>query len=179
MNVCLLIILAFMIVMFFKMSNQETFRFETGSYPAMVLTDSNGNLSSIPFPRGMVVIWTGGLNDIPQGWALCDGTQGTPDLRGRFVLGVNPKNNPVADLTATNIGEKAGTEMHKLTIEEMPSHNHRITSSPYWNQFCWKNGGCDPYWVNGNTDRDTVNTGGDKPHNNMPPFYTLAYIMKL
>ena len=38
-------------------------------------------------PRGVIVMWSGSIADIPQGWALCDGTNGTPDLRDRFVVG--------------------------------------------------------------------------------------------
>ena len=37
--------------------------------------------------KGIVTMWSGTINNIPFGWALCDGTNGTPDLRGRFVLG--------------------------------------------------------------------------------------------
>jgi hypothetical protein len=38
-------------------------------------------------PVGVIVMWSGLLADIPDGWALCDGTGGTPDLRSRFILG--------------------------------------------------------------------------------------------
>ena len=37
----------------------------------------------------MIVAWSGSITTIPSGWGLCDGTRGTPDLRGRFVLGYN------------------------------------------------------------------------------------------
>ena len=39
-------------------------------------------------PSGVIVMWSGELDAIPSGWALCDGSNGTPDLRDRFVLGV-------------------------------------------------------------------------------------------
>ena len=38
-------------------------------------------------PKGGIIIWSGSVNDIPAGWVLCDGSNGTPDLRDRFVLG--------------------------------------------------------------------------------------------
>ena len=38
-------------------------------------------------PAGVIVMWSGVVALIPLGWALCDGTNGTPDLRGRFILG--------------------------------------------------------------------------------------------
>lgn len=37
-------------------------------------------------PAGGVIIWAGAANDVPDGWALCDGCSGTPDLRDGFVL---------------------------------------------------------------------------------------------
>lgn len=42
-------------------------------------------VASVDFPPGMIVIWSGAT--IPTGWALCDGANGTPDLRGRFIYG--------------------------------------------------------------------------------------------
>lgn len=36
-------------------------------------------------PSGVVVTWPGLSVDIPRGWAICDGTNGTPDIRGRFI----------------------------------------------------------------------------------------------
>ncbi|WP_156817663.1 hypothetical protein [Anaeromusa acidaminophila] len=68
--------------------------------------------------------------------------------------------------------------MHKLTITEMPAHHHNTTSA--WMQHGQSSGtvgGGDPGVVNrSNVSNDT---GNDQPHNNMPPFYSLAFIMKL
>jgi len=38
-------------------------------------------------PKGGIIMWSGSVASIPEGWALCDGTNGTPDLRDRFVVG--------------------------------------------------------------------------------------------
>ena len=48
----------------------------------------NGEAIS-PIPRGVIVAWSGKTNNIPAGWALCDGGNGRPDLRGRFIVGWN------------------------------------------------------------------------------------------
>jgi microcystin-dependent protein len=56
----------------------------------------------------------------PSGWALCNGENGTPDLLGRFILGSGQGKG----LTNRTINTKDGTETHKLTVAEMPSHNH-------------------------------------------------------
>ena len=42
-------------------------------------------------PRGGVILWHGSSDAIPKGWAICDGTQGTPDMRDRFVVGAGGK----------------------------------------------------------------------------------------
>ena len=42
-------------------------------------------------PRGLIGLWSGAYDTVPQGWALCDGTNGTPDLRDKFVVGAGSK----------------------------------------------------------------------------------------
>lgn len=66
-------------------------------------------------PAGLVCMWSGAADNIPDGWALCDGQDGRPDLRDRFVLGAG---NTYA------AGETGGEATHKLTASEMPSHGH-------------------------------------------------------
>ena len=48
------------------------------------------------FPSGVIAMWSGPLASIPQGWSLCDGTNGTPDLRSRFLVGIQPPALPGA-----------------------------------------------------------------------------------
>jgi len=129
-------------------------------------------------PRGVIVAWTG--TTPPGGWALCDGANGTPDLRGRFILSMGQG----AGLTNRTINSPGGEETVKLTIDTMPSHNHKLLMR--WHPW---NGGGDMFLREGYKEgvkaevpahnASIDNTGGDKPHNNMPPFYVLAYIMKL
>ena len=98
----------------------------------LVLTDADGNLSSIQFPKGMIMLWKGSVNNVPQGWALCDGTKDTPDLRGRFVLGANPTDWPVAkdsSLSVNQIDNKGGAETVTLTVDQIPEHNHKISNN--------------------------------------------------
>ena len=120
-------------------------------------------------PKGGIIIWSGAANAIPDGWVLCDGTNGTPDLRGRFVLGY--------DGTTYNAGDSGGEAMHTLTIAEMPSHNHVYYTGK--GEDTTQSG----YPANAEIGQlyQTLNTssaGGGQPHNNMPPYYTLCYIMK-
>jgi len=57
----------------------------------------------------MIVIWSGAVVDIPFGWKLCDGNNGTPDLRNKFVIGAGDTFNPGDDAAST---VAASTFMH-------------------------------------------------------------------
>jgi microcystin-dependent protein len=154
-------------------------------------TNKNSNMIEI-FPQYMVIAWAS--SNIPKGWATCDGkiyklnndgtssedSSGiqTPDLRGRFVLGsgVGGKDNTNKPLSERKLDQTGGEEMHLLTIAEMPSHGHQSGGA-----ICSDMNGCGYKNIitKERNDINTNNTGGDAPHNNMPPFYVLTYIMKL
>jgi microcystin-dependent protein len=143
----------------------------------MVLTDGNGNLSSIQFPKGIIVLWNGLSTNVPEGWTLCDGTSGSPDLRGKFVLGVDPNSN---NATYRTIGQGAGsaTNTFTLTKEQIPPHTHKGWMGDGNNSCNCGGGRC--ACGTGLFDSQT-NEGGGQPItlNNMPPYLVLAYIMKL
>ena len=71
-------------------------------------------------PPGAIIMWSGSINDIPVGWALCDGRNGTPDLRDRFIVGAGGAYNP---------GNTGGAESVTLTVAQMPQHSHGASSS--------------------------------------------------
>lgn len=86
-------------------------------------------------PRGAIIIWYGEKNAVPLGWVICDGTNGTPDLRDQVVVGAgnNPIGKRAGDWTSsasTNVqgwhGHGGNTLDHQLTVDEMPSHNHEF-----------------------------------------------------
>ena len=61
---------------------------QTLSLSGNSLSINNGNSVVLPqLPPAVICVWSGQINNIPQGWALCDGTNGAPDLRDRFIVG--------------------------------------------------------------------------------------------
>lgn len=131
-------------------------------------------------PRGLIIAFYGNTAPPPDGWALCDGTNCTPDLRGRSILGFDSLNNK------NKIGQIGGEETHLLTIGEIPSHNHNYNLSSgdtsFISSLC--GGGCGSSKVaakstNGVGHKTYVNQTTNIPHNNMPPFVVCSYIMKL
>jgi len=153
----------------------------------LIYADDNGNMEKYDknsvFTKGMIIAWHGELNQIPKGWGLCDGSSADiPDLRGRMILGINPSSNRNTALSANSWKKVDGEENVTLKLEQIPPHNHSIKND----NACFKNGGCDDRQTlhpNGGAGATTNNTGGlngsTQPHNNMPPYYVLAYIIKL
>lgn len=65
-------------------------------------------------------MWSGASTAIPTGWLLCNGSNNTPDLRDRFIVGAG---------SSYSVGDTGGEATHTLTVSEMPSHNHSATLS--------------------------------------------------
>ena len=62
---------------------------ENFEYLELKIDDNFNAIEDSSLPSGTIVIWSGDELDIPFGWSLCDGTNGTPDMRGQFVVGAN------------------------------------------------------------------------------------------
>jgi len=131
-------------------------------------------------PKGTIVAYypPGGdlsKNPVPVGWHVCDGTQDTPDLRGRFIRGYDPgRSNNI-------IGSTGGEEQVTLSLEQIPSHTHGISQALVGVPSGWAkygDGGEQATTVD-NTGSAGGKDGITQPHDNLPPFYVLVYIMKL
>jgi microcystin-dependent protein len=135
----------------------------------------NGNIDI--FPPGIIAAWNGASP--PTGWALCDGNNGTPNLTGKFILGFGQGDG----LTNRNLGEQGGEVEHVLTVNELPLHNHAYVSGNNWVTIMNDISGAGKSRNTSNSNLGEGNrmgeTGGDQPHNNMHPYYKLAFIMKL
>jgi hypothetical protein len=139
--------------------------------------------SGLPLPAGVIVLWSGAANAIPSGWLLCNGSNGTPDLRNRFVIGAG-LTYPVA---ATGGNKDAVVVAHTHTVND-PGHTHSLSNSQAQAEV---GGGREAqaaigyYGRNGFVTLSTVTTGisidtaGSSGTNaNLPPYYALCYIMK-
>jgi len=126
-------------------------------------------------PKGAIIMWGGAIVDIPGGWNLCDGAGGRPNLSSKFIVGYD-----AADVDYNAIGKTGGEKKHVLTVTEMPSHSHTIHFDEYATGDS-ANPGYDggPNNYDSNVDKSTSSTGGNAAHENRPPYYTLAYIIKL
>ena len=137
------------------------------------------------FVAGMIVAWSGSIKNIPKGWALCDGKNGRPDLHDRFILGTT---------TEELLKKQGGQNQVTLTIDNMPVHTHKVNDPGHRHQYYVASDDDDfnkhadwgqpgniktPSTSKSTTGIKIENTGGGLPHNNMPPFYRLAYIIKL
>lgn len=133
-------------------------------------------------PSGSVIIWSGPADEIPEGWALCDGKNGTPDLRSNFVWGYNPEKDE-----SWPVGETGGAEKVALVTNEVPNHSHVLDIMYGAKSTISTSSSGSKYALIGDGGTTTVGTGlirnvsgtTSTPHNNMPPFMVLCYIMKL
>jgi hypothetical protein len=172
-----------------------------------VLTDSTNNqiqtydnlygiLQTAPtvstsIPTGLIAIWSGSIGSIPSGWLLCDGTNGTPDLRNSFILGAG---------STYSVGQTGGSadaitvsHTHTITVADNTSSGSFPNSSqsssnfagPFTQGSAFSGNGANVtgnYVTNfslthGHTATAT-STGTSGTGANMPPYYALAFIMK-
>ncbi len=87
-----------------------TAKLDPGSVTTAILADG------VAVPSGVIVMWSGTLATIPDGWALCDGTNGTPDLRARFILGASAGQNPGGTGGSSSHSHSIGSHYHSCTF---------------------------------------------------------------
>ena len=127
-------------------------------------------------PVGGIIMWSGSAGAVPDGWALCNGSNGTPNLQGRFVVGYDP-----SDSDYSSVGKTGGEKTHRLSVNEMPSHTHDYEYHAYDLAASWKDSS-NFYAVNkGNNIKSatTKSSGGGQAHENRPPYYALCFIMRV
>jgi len=129
-------------------------------------------------PAGGIIIWSGSVVSIPTGWYLCDGANGTPDLRSRFVVGAGSTYSP------NNTGGSADATL--------VSHTHTATVTDPGHFHYTHNGGTLTAPAGGGAGQQSSDTtsavtgitvsnsteGTSATNANLPPYYALAFIMK-
>ncbi|MBK7936639.1 MAG: hypothetical protein IPJ82_05910 [Lewinellaceae bacterium] len=184
----------------------------------VVVTEEGGNLkvagrikdsTGFVIPPGGIIMWSG--KTVPEGWKLCDGTNNTPDLRGRFIVGYNGSQNTTdpseindgiynqpgnLSENGTTPGKNGGEKTVTLTVDQMPSHNHDFgndTTDRHFHILLSNKAESgdkallpdDGFKERGTRTRPNlfwwgsiVPQGGNQAHENRPPYYVLAFIMK-
>ena len=170
----------------------------TGSFSGSVSASSFAGNGTIPL--GGIIMWSGSTSNIPAGWALCNGANGTPNLRDRFIVGAGSSYGP---------GATGGLNTVQLTTSQMPSHNHSVSVSSAGNHnhvIRTDTGGGGAYGGSYSPGMIQANaifpatanaqgasdfagnhshsasagfSGGNGSHENRPPYYALAFIMRV
>jgi hypothetical protein len=145
------------------------------------IPQSSGGGGSGSIPSGCIIIWSGAIGSVPAGYLLCDGTNGTPDLRNSFVLGAG--NSYTVGQTGGSKDAIVVSHTHTATVTD-PGHNHTY-SAVIPTGGTTGGGGSGAAGGTGTTSTATTGisvtnstTGVSGTNANMPPYYALAYIMK-
>jgi microcystin-dependent protein len=145
----------------------------------------NAPASAPAVPSGIISLWSGSTGSIPSGWLLCDGTNGTPDLRDRFIIGAG---NTYA------VGATGGTA-DAIVVSHTHSATSSVTDPGHFHLSSGTNGGSQTGFLSSDGDNTpqlptttettgiTVGTtvasaGVSGTGANIPPYYALAYIQK-
>lgn len=143
-------------------------------------------------PIGIIRIWAGSLDNIPDGWISCNGQNLTkveyPELFTKigytyggegdlFKLPSFTDRFPVGGGYTYPIGRTGGEAQHTLTISEIPAHKHEIQHESGSGTSGYKISGASSV-TPGYSDY-TQNAGGGQSHNNMPPYLAVIFIIKV
>lgn len=112
-------------------------------------------------PVGVIVIWHGALADIPAGWVLCDGNNGTPDLHGLFPF---PTTNPA------QVGIVAGNRFHTHDFTG-DGHDHELPATAPKT--------IEAGTIYNRTTSEKFVTGTTDETDHRPPFRRFGFIMKV
>ena len=148
---------------------------------------------SLSIPKGSIIMWSGAIASIPPGWQICDGTNGTPDLRDKFIVGADQDFGGIAEtLVSGSLSQFGGsaTHIHEAGTLIGPVHTHGFSAttdgpSSGGGAHCGDDGYATrwhTHTVSGVTDAGNSGgpvTGETASASSLPPYYALAFIIKL
>jgi hypothetical protein len=140
-----------------------------------------------PTPAGVIVLWSGSIGSIPTGWVLCNGSNGTPDLRNRFIVGAG--STYAVDATGGSADSIVVSHTHTATsVVTDPGHNHEfeIRNQIANGNFAYTSTAATIVGTGTTTTETTgitvattnASAGTSGTNANLPPYYALCYIMK-
>lgn len=135
------------------------------------------------FVSGMIMLWSGSVASIPSGWLLCDGSNSTPDLRSRFVVGAG--STYAVGATGGSADAIVVSHTHSATVTD-PGHAHALPLTPPFpgtggntgSGLVPQGGGLTSSSATTGISVTNSTTGSSGTNANLPPYYALAYIMK-
>lgn len=148
------------------------------------------------FQAQKVIVWTGAITDIPAGWFVCDGNNGTPNLTNKMLRGHGSANTSAGATGGANQKTISESQMashtHSVTVDStvLGSHNHGITrGSNNWEQLDTSTGSNDSFKYNSETFETQTNgqhahsfsvgnTGTESSIENRPGHKNVIYIMR-
>ncbi|MGB0526088.1 MAG: hypothetical protein ACPGJS_24110, partial [Flammeovirgaceae bacterium] len=202
-----------------ELDDKQGFQLKKGKKALLHITDKTPAVAQLPI--GSIILWHGDANHVPDGWQICDGSTyrigdmafSTPNLQGRFVVGVGPYQENRGNTGLAKIyklDEQGGSSEEVLSSSHLPKHTHKVEGHTgndgdhehYWRGHhiatkAWTgqerqltakgyNSGQDPHKVaykggkhKHKIDLTTSSVGRSAPHNNLPPYYALHYIIRI
>ena len=166
-----------------KNSDDVTIQTLDDIYPIL----QNAPESAPAVPTGAILLWSGSTGSVPSGWLLCDGTNGTPDLRDRFIIGAG--NTYAVNATGGTADSVVVSHTHTATsVVTDPTHSHMSNANGAYNgggagAAMGTSGNSPGYATTSVATGITVattnaSTGVSGTGANIPPYYALAYIQK-
>jgi hypothetical protein len=145
---------------------------------ASLLGDTFGSSASGTVPVGGIIMWSGSVASIPTGWSLCDGNNDTPNLQDKFIVGAGSG----YAVAATGGSADAVVVSHTHGITD-PGHNHTVPTVRNGNTASGSgdDGGSNTNSISSTrTTGITINSEGESgTGKNLPPYYALAFIMRV
>ena len=138
--------------------------------------------------QGFIVMWSGSVANIPNGYLLCDGNNGTPDLTDRFIVGAG-----VFGSSAYSPDDIGGNDNVTLSLNQLPAHTHGVTDPGHTHTYTRFSGtarvdndeshqrlnGSTTATTNSNTTGISIDSaGGGQAIDIRPKYYALCFIMK-